>query len=192
MACRNHPDAFEGLRLCYGCSHTFCDDCLVLIGDKPYCAQCKSEKLLDVRSGVQRDVLPYAGLMSRFIAMIIDMLLLYGPMYVLIFWWAFAEPERMQHPLAGFIGIPFVFVYLLYEGLMTQARSQTLGKMAVGVKIVRPDGSPMSAGQAWGRAAMRMVLGCLWIVDYIPAFFTPEKTALHDLVAATRVVRVRA
>jgi uncharacterized RDD family membrane protein YckC len=35
---------------------------------------------------------------------------------------------------------------------------------------------------------MRTILGCLWIVDYIPAFFTNERTTLHDMVAGTRVV----
>jgi len=34
----------------------------------------------------------------------------------------------------------------------------------------------------------RAILGFLYIVDYIPAFFTKEKTTLHDLVAKTRVV----
>jgi uncharacterized RDD family membrane protein YckC len=65
---------------------------------------------------------------------------------------------------------------------------QTLGKMALKVRVVRPDGSPMSTGQVWGRVVMRTVLGCLWIVDYIPAFFTQEKTTLHDMIAGTRVV----
>jgi hypothetical protein len=36
---------------------------------------------------------------------------------------------------------------------------------------------------------MRQVLAsCLSIFDYIPAFFTKERTCLHDLVANTRVV----
>ena len=35
---------------------------------------------------------------------------------------------------------------------------------------------------------MRLVLGCMAIVDYIPYFFTDEKTTLHDMVAGTRVV----
>ena len=35
---------------------------------------------------------------------------------------------------------------------------------------------------------MRLVLGCLFLIDYIPFFFTDEKTTLHDMVAGTRVV----
>jgi hypothetical protein len=38
---------------------------------------------------------------------------------------------------------------------------------------------------------MRLVLeGCISIIDYIPAAFTDEKTALHDMVAGTRVVEI--
>ena len=72
--------------------------------------------------------------------------------------------------------------------MLQTKNGQTLGKMALKVRVVRPDGSPISPGQAWGRVAMRTILGCLWIVDYIPAFFTPERTTLHDMVAGTRVV----
>jgi len=35
--------------------------------------------------------------------------------------------------------------------------------------------------------AIRTVLGCLCIT-YIPAFFTPERLTVHDMVAGTRVV----
>jgi len=82
-----------------------------------------------------------------------------------------------------------VVLMLVYEGLMLASRGQTLGKMAMKIKVVRPDGSDISTGQAWGRAAMRQVLvSCLCIFNYLPAFFTAEKTTLHDLVASTRVV----
>ena len=71
---------------------------------------------------------------------------------------------------------------------MLGARGQTLGKMALKVKVVNADGSPLSSGQAWGREIIRGILGFLYIVDYLPAFFTQQKTTLHDLVAKTRVV----
>ena len=72
--------------------------------------------------------------------------------------------------------------------MLSMKSGQTLGKLAVKVQVVRPDGRPISTGQAWGRAVMRLVLGCLWIVDYLPAFFTEQKTTLHDMVAGTRVI----
>ncbi len=74
---------------------------------------------------------------------------------------------------------------------MISVRGQTLGKMALRIKVVRPDGSPVSAGQAWGRALMRgVMIHILGLVNYIPAFVTKQKTCIHDLVANTRVVNL--
>jgi uncharacterized RDD family membrane protein YckC len=83
------------------------------------------------------------------------------------------------------LGTPFV-----YEGLFLQWNGQTIGKRALGIMVVKSDGAGISAGQAWGRAAMRLVLGFCWLVDYVPAFFVKDKRCLHDLAASTWVVRV--
>jgi uncharacterized RDD family membrane protein YckC len=191
MLCRNHIDVAEGVRRCARCGTPFCPDCLVEISGRPFCATCKSEQLLDVRSGVDRSQLQYATVLRRFGAVFLDGLLVAIPMYVLIGVVIFVPASQGQpvNPLFNLIGIPFAFLSLVYEGLMLQFKNgQTLGKMALKVRVVRPDGSPMSTGQVWGRVVMRTVLGCLWIVDYIPAFFTQEKTTLHDMVAGTRVI----
>jgi uncharacterized RDD family membrane protein YckC len=192
MICRNHLEATEGIRRCARCAIPFCPDCLVEISGRPYCATCKQEQLLDVRSGVDRSQLPLANLGRRFFAIFLDNLLIIIPMYTIMAAFLFVPASRGQepHPLMSFIGIPFAFAGLIYEGLMLQLKNgQTLGKMALSLRVVRPDGSPISTGQAWGRVGLRTLLGCLWIVDYIPAFFTDEKTTLHDMAAGTRVVR---
>jgi uncharacterized RDD family membrane protein YckC len=80
---------------------------------------------------------------------------------------------------------------VVYEGLMLARRGQTLGKMAVGIKVVTPEGGDLSRGQAWGRAGLKLVLGSCLGIDYLPAFLTRERTCLHDLMVKTRVVRVR-
>ena len=191
MLCRNHVDVSEEVRRCARCGQPFCPDCLVEIGGRPYCAGCKQEQLLDVRSGVDRTTLAYTSILRRFGGMFLDSLLIVIPMYTLMGFLLFAPATRGQqpHPLASFIGVPFAILALVYEGLMLQFKNgQTLGKMALKVRVVRPDGSPISPGQAWGRVVMRTVLGCLWIIDYVPAFFTPDKLTLHDMVAGTRVV----
>jgi uncharacterized RDD family membrane protein YckC len=191
MLCRNHVDVAEGVRRCARCGAPFCSDCLVELSGRPYCGTCKSEQLLDVRSGVDRTQLQYASILRRFGAIFLDSMLLVIPMYTIMGIFVFVPATRGEEPsaLMNFISIPFMFVSLLYEGLMLQLKDgQTLGKMALKVRVVRPDGSSISTGQAWGRVAMRTILGCLWIVDYIPAFFTPDKTTLHDMVAGTRVV----
>lgn len=191
MLCKNHVDVAEHVRRCARCGSPFCPDCLVELSGRPYCATCKAEQLLDVRSGVDRSQLQLASIGRRFGAMFLDSLLIIIPMYTLMGIFLFAPATRGQtpHPLWNLIGVPFALLAMLYEGLMLQLKDgQTLGKMVLKVRVVRPDGASISTGQAWGRVAMRTVLGCLWIVDYVPALFTLEKTSLHDMVAGTRVV----
>lgn len=193
MICRNHPVVEDGIRRCARCAVPFCPDCLVEIGGRPYCATCKQQQLLDVRSGVDRSRLDLATVWRRFGAIFIDGLLIYTPLYIGFFFLAFAmsETQGEPHPLIGFISIPLMFAQFLYEGLMYSLKDgQTLGKLALKIKVVRPDGSSMSSGQSWGRAAMKMVFGCISIFDYLPAFFTENKTTLHDMVAGTRVINV--
>jgi uncharacterized RDD family membrane protein YckC len=78
---------------------------------------------------------------------------------------------------------------VVYEGFMLQKRGQTLGKMALGLKVVTPDGGEISRGQAWARPALRLVLGTCMIIDYLAALVTRERTCLHDMIVKTRVVR---
>lgn len=194
MICRNHVDVDEGVRRCSRCGGTYCPDCLVTIQDRPFCATCKTEQLMDVRSGVDRTRLVYGGFWQRFGAQIIDGLIVGVPAYAIamgvIFGVALAAQQNEAASLFMLLAyIPMYVFPVLYEALMLSMKNgQTVGKMALRLRVVRPDGSRITTGQAWGRAVMRLVLGCLVIVDYIPYFFTDEKTTLHDMVAGTRVI----
>lgn len=198
MICRNHVDVSEGVRRCSRCGGTFCRNCLVNVGDQSYCAGCKTEQLLDVRSGVDRTTLTYTTVLKRFGAMLLDGIVLAIPIYACMFLIMFAIgafPGQNPNPEASLwmllIYIPSIGFPILYEALMLSLRNgQTVGKLALGARVVRADGSPISTGQAWGRAAMRTVLGCLMGLDYLPALFTQEKTTLHDMIVGTRVVDV--
>ena len=72
MICRNHVDVSEGVQPCARCGSAFCTDCVVMIHGQPYCATCKTEKLLDVQSGTDRGQLALATIGRRFAAMWID------------------------------------------------------------------------------------------------------------------------
>lgn len=194
LHCRNHWDVVEGLRPCSRCGQTFCRDCLVDINGLPYCANCKNEQLLDVRSGVAATTLNLASIGKRFLALFIDGFIIGIPFGVLFFAAVMTAVSGGQFRPENFVAIQAfswlsIVAMLIYEGLMLGARGQTVGKMAMGIKVVRADGGDITKGQAWGRAAMRQVLvSCLCIINYLPAFFTPDRTTLHDMVASTRVV----
>jgi uncharacterized RDD family membrane protein YckC len=191
MLCRNHTDVEEGVRRCTRCGGPFCGDCMVGIGGRPFCAGCKNEELLDVRSGVDAMTLNHATILRRFGAQVIDRLVIGLPILVpSMLYVATGEGEEPPFWL-NLVNVSILFVVFFYEAVMMQVtRGQTLGKKAVNIRVVRVDGSPISGGQAWGRSMLRLVLGCLWIVDYIPALFTKERTTVHDMVARTRVIEV--
>lgn len=191
-SCPNHPDVIEGLRYCSRCGHVFCTDCLVAIRGNTYCAPCKAEQLLDLTSGVDQNALELAGVGRRFAALLIDSLVLSVPLIIVgvLLVVASIGSKSDFNPLWFQPAALFAIVlYVAYEALMLAARGQTLGKMAMKIKVVRVDGTPLTTGQAWGRAFMRQVLAsCLSLFNYLPAFFTKDRTCLHDLVANTRVV----
>ena len=91
-----------------------------------------------------------------------------------------------------FAGVIAPVCEVLYTGVFLQHGGQTIGKFLMQVRVTRPDGSRISRAQAWGRSiAAGLFINVLAIVDCLTAFFTPERTAIHDILANTRVVRVR-
>ena len=191
MPCKNHPAVATGLGTCARCRDQFCPNCLVYIQGTPHCAACKSEVVKDVRAGVVTQGLDLASIGRRFGAQFVDGILLNIVSRVVMTATAGATSGSDTAAL-GALGMAFLVVCAVavaYEALMLQSRGQTLGKMALKVKVVNADGGDITAGQAWTRAIVRTLLSLLVIVDYLPAFFTKDKTCLHDMAAKTRVVR---
>jgi uncharacterized RDD family membrane protein YckC len=184
MICRNHVDVSEGVRRCGRCGSTFCRDCLVDIGGKPYCATCKTEQLLDVRSGVSGP-LDLASIGRRFVAVLIDGVLL----YVVNFAMGFAIGVGMRGGAPQVLSCVSVLLSLVisvsYEGLMVAGSGQTLGKMALKVKVVSETGDDVTPGQAWGRGLAKIIP-----FSQLVALFNNERKGIHDMLAHTRVVNV--
>jgi uncharacterized RDD family membrane protein YckC len=82
----------------------------------------------------------------------------------------------------------------LYAWLMVGAWGQTLGKMAVGVKVVRAaDAARVSYLRALGRAASTWILGLLFfpiLLAYLWPLWDRRNQTLYDKMAGTIVVRV--
>ncbi len=210
LACPNHPTEYD-LRRCARCARSFCTNCVVLLRGSYYCADCKSEQIRDLQSGSEGSALDLASMGQRFVAMLVDGLVqgcAIGALFVPLFFvfgagMATMGTEGQQDPPPAMLGamlllygvmiVGLLLVPLVYEGLMLSRNGQTLGKMAMGLKVVTPDGADISKGQAWGRAGMRLALSlvCNGIIDWIPALFDAEKKCVHDMVARTRVVRIR-
>jgi len=81
-----------------------------------------------------------------------------------------------------------IALHVVYHTVLVGGCGQTLGKMLMGVAVVRRDGAP--AG--YGRALLRCVGGALCLLTLglgrLPALFTREHRGLPDLVAGTRPI----
>lgn len=93
--------------------------------------------------------------------------------------------------LAGAAFMLFVSMAIngAYEAYFLSTRGATPGKMALGLKVVRADGGPITVGLAIGRYFASILSALTLCVGYIIAAFDSQKRALHDHICATRVVR---
>jgi uncharacterized RDD family membrane protein YckC len=74
--------------------------------------------------------------------------------------------------------------------LLHWLRGQTIGKMAVSVRVISLEGGPLSFGQAVLRYFGTWISACLLGLGYLLAGVRADKRALHDLIASTRVEHV--
>jgi uncharacterized RDD family membrane protein YckC len=144
----------------------------------------------------------FAGFWIRLLARMIDGFILSIPTIVLvvplvIMLGVAARPGRLMPfgPAAlmmqGVLMLIGTAVGATYETYFVSTRGATPGKLALGLKIVRADGSPVSAGLAFGRYLAHLLSGYLLGIGYIMAAFDAEKRALHDRICETRVVYAR-
>jgi len=115
------------------------------------------------------------------------MLPLYGTAYVRMM------AQSKWSVLSGLL--VYLGLFYLVQGWFLYQRSQSLGKMALGLRIVRADGSAASFGRSFG---LRLVLfGLAGFLPFVGPFlglvdslfiFAPARRCLHDYVADTRVV----
>ena len=100
----------------------------------------------------------------------------------------------MTPALGAAMGVSLLVNFLLgmaYEVYFVSTRGATPGKMALGLKIVRADGSPVDAGLALGRYFAHWISGIILGIGYIMAAFDSQKRALHDRICETRVIYAR-
>jgi uncharacterized RDD family membrane protein YckC len=87
-------------------------------------------------------------------------------------------------PVVAFL----LFIDLGYLALMTAVSGQTVGKIALHLKVVSGDASPVTTGQAVARALFLAVGAAPVGLGLLPACFDRARRGLHDRLARTRVV----
>jgi len=150
--------------------------------------------------------LNYAGFWIRFVAIIIDGLLLnfitfilIVPILGLIGFASFGlseltemEPEEMGLAVVALLAplsIANIILYWLYFALQQSSTWQaTIGKRAVGIMVTDLNGERLTFTTASVRYLGRVISNMTMLIGYIIAGFTQKKQALHDMIAGTYVV----
>ncbi len=180
---------------CSQCNKTTPEDELVDFDGLPVCARCKSVYLQKMKEGVSDpDVdFEYGGFWIRVGAKVIDSIItglvagVIGFALGMLLFQLGSEPfvVGLMNQLVGFgLGVTYVTWFVGRFGA-------TPGKMALGLKIVKPDGDDLTYMQAFGRFWGEMLSSIIMGIGYLMVAFDDEKRALHDRICTTRVVRTR-
>ena len=154
----------------------------------------------------------YAGFWLRFVAYIIDALILGIPiggiiLVILLLTGAFSALSSMHvgdppDAVVGMLGMGIFGVYfgvitigvvggwLYYAYCESSAWQGTLGKKALGLIVTDLEGRPVTFGRASGRFFSKIITGLIPLgIGYMLAGFTAKKQALHDMIASCLVLR---
>ncbi|RSL33006.1 RDD family protein [Salibacterium salarium] len=138
--------------------------------------------------------LRYAGFWTRFWAYIIDLVIVFSLNGLLLspLWFTGGGHINVLEffTLQGILSAVTSYAYFL---LMTKWRGQTLGKMILGLKVVRKD----AASPRWSDLFFREIIGrfiyrslIFTNIIYIVVGFTDQKQGVHDIFGDTRVIHV--
>jgi uncharacterized RDD family membrane protein YckC len=140
---------------------------------------------------------PYQGVAIRFVALIIDYVIIcvIAAMLALPFIFAAVVTEIRGNASAlsgGSIAaasLMALVVWFLYFTLLEGRYGQTIGKMALNIKVVRAaDGAPIDFGEAAVRTILRIIDGLFgYLIGAIFIWTSDEKQRLGDRFAHTVV-----
>jgi uncharacterized RDD family membrane protein YckC len=153
----------------------------------------------------------YAGFWLRFVAAIIDAIILGALQFIAVMpilglvgigvaseMQDFdpsnqAEAMSMAGQIMAFAGVSqfiFLAIQTLYFALMESSNYQaSIGKMVLGLKVTDVNGGKLDFVKAFVRNLSKVISTFILFIGYIMAGFTEKKQALHDMIAGTLVLK---
>ena len=128
----------------------------------------------------------YAGFWRRFIASVVDSILLTTAFNILM-WFVF--PESLKSKQIFLFVITIIPTWLYYALLESSAKQGTLGKIILGMKVVDYNNQRISFARATGRYFSKIISAVILMIGFIMVAFTSRKQGLHDIIAGTLVVK---
>lgn len=185
-------------------SATFCSTCGQPTGVAATGTPQAAVMAAPAAAWVPAPTVKYAGFWLRFVAFIIDAIVLgFIGFAVTIPFMASIPLGTFMHggpprpedwaPLVGMFGrlalARFVINWLYYALLESSAWQATLGKKALGLEVTDLQGRRISFGRASGRFFAKILSTIILFIGFFMIGFTSRKQGLHDIIAGTLVLR---
>ncbi len=142
-----------------------------------------------------RRILVYAGFWKRFLAWIIDSLILFIPLTLveIMFLW---NPGYIWYPWNPMYwvyqclswGANFLVGWLYFCLFESSEHQGTPGKLALNIIVTDIDGERISFARATARHFGKILSAITLLIGYLLIAFTERKQGLHDMIAGTLVV----
>ena len=178
---------------CVQCGRVYSKMDLINFDDQWICANCKPVYFQKLREGL---VLPggmeYGGFWIRAGAKVLDFMILgvvQTSFNMILPLMPEMEESTMFFATAGVLVFAQVVVGLAYSTFMLGKYGATIGKMVCQLKVVTPDGGPVSYGRAAGRFFAEWVSALPLYFGYLMAGWDDETRTLHDRICNTRVIK---
>ena len=194
---------------CHECKRTVDKEATVHYRDLWICPRCKDSFFRQVLDGTaSEEAKEYSGFWVRLCARLLDGLFL-GILTVPLTLVNETLAIRMlrgasERGVTRFEDLPQLGTYLtlqavyvlvtfalgiVYETFFVGRFAGTPGKLILGVRVVRSDFSRVSYRRAAVRVFGRMLSDMTLYIGYLMVLFDPQRRALHDYIADTRVIK---
>ena len=125
-----------------------------------------------------------AGIVDVSLLLAVDSIVLYFTLRLC----GLVPAQTFQLPL-----LPLTAFFLLLNGgyfvAFTAVGGQSIGKMALGIKVIAEDDGSVPIGRATVRTLAYLVSALPLGAGFLPGVMSADRLALHDRLAHTRVVR---
>ncbi|MGD2247540.1 MAG: RDD family protein [Candidatus Methanofastidiosia archaeon] len=160
--------------------------------EKIMCSNCGTENMSGTTSCKncghsllsEQERLPYARILRRFIAFLIDDLLVSIAVFAVL--WA---AVTYNWGILEFFLIVYLFRWVYFAGFQSSQYQATLGKMICGIVVTDEQGNRISFITATIRVFSKILSQILLFGGYFMAVFTEKRQGLHDKIAGTVVLK---
>ncbi|MBK6731707.1 MAG: RDD family protein [Bacteroidetes bacterium] len=126
----------------------------------------------------------YAGFLSRFVAYIIDMLMIGIARSILALIFGFS----LFHPSMGIIWFGSIFGLLYFITMESSKYQATVGKLLMRIKVVNQQGVRMNLSESIIRNLSKILSAIFLLIGFLMVLLDDRKRALHDRIAGTFVI----